>query len=92
MYCSEVDCLGSIVALSTVSESIVTVFYVAKSIVLKSIERVHCSVVFSYRAIGAESLLARQIVAGSIERCLLLLIPMLRDTLLRKPFSRGPFL
>ena len=62
----------SIVALSTVSESIVTLFYVAKSIVVKSIERVHCSVVFSYRAIGAESLVARPIVAGSIERCPLL--------------------
>ena len=52
---------------------IVTVFYVKISIVVESIENVHCCevhccVVHSYRAIDAESLVASPIVAGSIER------------------------
>jgi len=49
------------------------VFYVKISIVVESIEHVHCCevhccVVHSYRAIDAESLVESPIVAGSIER------------------------
>ena len=72
MDCSEIDCFRYIVAGSIVAESILTVFNIKRSIVVESIERVHwcevhCCVVHSYRATGAESLVAGPIVAGSIE-------------------------